>query len=144
MNFLRRLAREFPGDRPVHAGLDHAGTRRHPTVHAGLTRQPRLRSHCVPTRSSWLTLIERWFGELTSTRVRRGSCERVKDWHAARAEFLTAWNEPLQPFVWTATGESIQRKYAAGTPANRSRAVVLRLGTERRRNTCPVTSLSLH
>ena len=68
----------------------------------------------MPTSSSWLTLIERWFGELTSTRVRRGSFESVKDLQDAIAEFLAAWNEKPPPFVWTATVESIQQRLARG------------------------------
>jgi len=64
----------------------------------------------VPTSSSWLNLIERWFAELTSKRVRRGSFRSVEDLEKAIAEFLAAWNEDPRPFVWTATVESIKEK----------------------------------
>ena len=66
--------------------------------------------HFVPTSSSWLNLIERWFAELTTRRVRRGSFLSVEDLEKAISEFLAAWNEHPQPFVWTATVESIQEK----------------------------------
>jgi hypothetical protein len=52
--------------------------------------------------SSWLNLIERWFGELTSKRIRRGSFGSVPHLKQAIDEFLAAWNEKLNPFVWTA------------------------------------------
>jgi len=55
-------------------------------------------------------LIERWFGELTSKRVRRGSFFSVDDLQRAITDFLNAWNEEPKPFVWTATVESIQAK----------------------------------
>jgi hypothetical protein len=71
---------------------------------------PRFISHFVPTSSSWLNLIERWFAELTSKRVRRGSFFSVGDLQNAIRDFLNAWNEDPKPFVWTATVESIQTK----------------------------------
>jgi hypothetical protein len=49
--------------------------------------------HFVPTSSSWLNLVERWFGELTSKRVRRGSFCSVKDLQNAITEFMAAWND---------------------------------------------------
>ena len=73
-------------------------------------RHPRFVSHFVPTRSSWLNLVERWFGELTRKRIRRGSFASVADLHQAIEEFLRAWNENPKPFVWTATVASIIAK----------------------------------
>ena len=64
----------------------------------------------MPTSCSWLNLVERWFGELTSKRVRRGSFRSVKDLQKAIMDFLETWNENPQPFVWTATVESIKAK----------------------------------
>ena len=112
LKFLRRLDQEFPGDTPLHLVMDNYGTHKHPKVHAWLTRHPRFLPHFVPTSSSWLNLIERWFGELTSKRVRRGSFCSVEDLQHAITEFLAAWNENPRPFVWTATVESIQQKLA--------------------------------
>ena len=71
---------------------------------------PRFICHFVPTSSSWLNLVERWFGELTSKRVRRGSFFSVEDLQKAIMEFLEAWNDDPKPFVWTATVESIVEK----------------------------------
>ncbi len=64
--FLRRLDEEFPGDVPLHLVMDNYGTHKHPSVQAWLKRHPRFILHFVPTSSSWLNLVERWFGELTS------------------------------------------------------------------------------
>ncbi len=112
LKFLRRLDQEFPGDTPLHWVMDNYGTHKHPKVQAWLTRHPRFLPHFVPTSSSWLNLIERWFGELTSKRVRRGSFESVEDLQHAMTEFMAVWNENPRPFVWTATVESIQHKLA--------------------------------
>lgn len=64
----------------------------------------------VPTSSSRLNLIERWFGELTNRRIRRGSLHSVEDLEKAIAEFLAAWNEKPKSFVWTAAVELIIEK----------------------------------
>src|SRR5258707_14646038 len=110
LKFLRRLDQEFPGDIPLHLVMDNYGTHKHPRTVAWLKRHPRFISHFVPTSSSWLNLIERWFAELTSKRVRRGSFFSVDDLQRAITDFLNTWNEEPKPFVWTATVESIQAK----------------------------------
>jgi transposase len=110
LKFLRRLDQEFPGPLPLHLVMDNYGTHQHAQVRAWLKRHPRFLLHFVPTSSSWLNLIERWFAELTTKRVRRGSFHSVEDLQKAIAEFLAAWNEHPQPFVWTATVESIKQK----------------------------------
>ena len=112
LKFLRRLDTEFPGDIPLHLVMDNYGTHKHPNVKAWLKRHPRFVSHFVPTSSSWLNLVERWFGELTAKAVRRGSFASVDDLKSAIDEFLHAWNKNPKPFVWTATVESIQAKLA--------------------------------
>ena len=112
LKFLRQLDHEFPGAVPLHLVLDNYGTHKHPKVRAWLKRHPRFIPHFVPTSSSWLNLIERWFGELTGKRVRRGSFANVDELQQAITEFLAAWNEHPKPFVWTATVQMIQEKLA--------------------------------
>jgi hypothetical protein len=90
--------------------MDNCGTHGTPEVKDWLNRHPRFKVHDVPTSSSWLNLIERWFGELTNKRIRRDSFLSVDDPMAAINEYLAAWNEKPRPFVWTATVESIVAK----------------------------------
>ena len=68
--------------------------------------------HFIPTSSSWLNLIERWFAELSQKAVRRGVFHSVRDLQCAIREFLAAWNAAPAPFVWTASVESILEKIA--------------------------------
>ena len=110
LSFLRRLDKEFPGDVQLHLVMDNYGTHKHPKVQAWLKRHGRFIPHFVPTSSSWLNLVERWFGELTAKAVRRGGFASVEDLKTAIDEFLTAWNTNPKPFVWTATVESILAK----------------------------------
>jgi transposase len=110
LKFLKCLDAEFPGEITLHLVMDNYGTHTHPRVKAWLKRHPRFRSHFVPTSSSWLNLIERWFGELTGKRIRNGVFVSVPDLLLAIDEFLNAWNENPKPFVWTATVDSIVEK----------------------------------
>jgi transposase len=112
LKFLRRLDREFPGDVALHLVMDNYGTHKTPEVQAWMRKHPRFISHFVPTSSSWLNLAERWFGELTRKRIRRGTFVSVGDLQCAITEFLNAWNENPKPFVWTATVEAIVTKLA--------------------------------
>ena len=57
-----------------------------------------------------LNLVERWFGELTSKRVRRGVFVSVQDLIAAIEEYMAVWNQDPKPFVWTSTVKSIVEK----------------------------------
>jgi len=113
LQFLRRLDQEFPGDIRLHLVMDNYGTHKQPKVQAWLKRHPRFVSHFVRTSSSWLNLVERWFGELTSKRIRRGSFRSVEDLEQAITDFLAVWNENPKPFIWTATVESIVESYRA-------------------------------
>ncbi len=112
LKFLRRLNAEFPGEVPLHLVMDNYGTHNHPNVQAWLKRHRRFKFHFTPTSGSWLNLVERWFAELTTKAVRRGSFSSVEDLESTIAQFLEAWNDNPQPFVWTATVESIQAKLA--------------------------------
>ena len=117
LKFLRRLDQEFPGDTPLHLIMDNYGTHKHEKVTAWLRRHPRFVSHFVPTSSSWMNLVERWFGHLDNKAIKRGVFLSVEDLQASIAAFLAAWNESPKPFVWTATVESIQEKL---TPCRRT------------------------
>lgn len=112
LRFLRRLDTEFTGTTPLHLVMDNYGTHTHPTVKTWMNKHPRFVPHFVPTSASWLNLVERWFGELTSKQVRRGSFGSVRALQNAISEFLATWNEHPKPFVWTATVDSIQQKLA--------------------------------
>ncbi len=112
LRFLRRLDREFPANLKLHLVMDNYGTHKEPHVQAWLKKHPRFVCHFVPTSSSWLNLVERWFRELTDKAVRRGSFASVPDLKQAIDEFMNAWNDHPKPFMWTATVEDIVKKIA--------------------------------
>jgi transposase len=110
LKFLRRVDGEFPQELTIHLVMDNYGTHKTPAVQRWLARHRRFVPHFVPTSSSWLNLVERWFEELTQKAVRRGAFVSVPDLITAIEAFLAAWNEHPKPFVWTATVEEILKK----------------------------------
>jgi transposase len=110
LRFLRRIEAEFPPPRCLHLILDNYAIHAHQRVRDWLRKRPRIVLHFIPTSSSWLNLIERWFAELEQKTVRRGAFRSVDELHAAIGEFLAMWNEDPRPYTWTASVERILDK----------------------------------
>ena len=110
LKFLRKIDRETPKDMDLHLILDNYGTHNHPNVKKWLEKHKRFHLHFTPTGSSWLNLVERWFGELTRKRIRRGIFKSVPDLVAAIEDFIGANNENPKPFIWTKKVDEIMDK----------------------------------
>jgi transposase len=109
LKFLRLVDREFP-DADLHLIMDNYGTHKEPHVKAWLSKHPRFHCHFIPTSSSWLNLVERWFAEISEKAIRNGSFVSVPELEKAIHEFLAAWNKEPRPFVWTAKVDDIMAK----------------------------------
>jgi transposase len=112
LKFLRRLDREYPEDLTLHVIMDNYGTHKTPEVKKWMQAHPRFVCHFIPTSSSWLNMVERWFRELTEKAIRHGVFKSVPDLEKAIAEYLAAWNDNPRPFIWTATVGEIVEKLA--------------------------------
>ncbi len=99
--------RRVPADLEVHVILDNLSAHKSPTVKRWLARHPRFRFHFTPTYSSWLNLVERFFGLLTEHALRRGSHKSVPDLRKALHEYVEAHNEEGKAFTWTKTADEI-------------------------------------
>jgi transposase len=112
LKFLRKIDRETPRQLAIHMILDNYGTHNHPNVKAWLSKHSRYHLHFTPTSSSWLNLVERWFGEITRKRLRRGVFQSVPDLVAAIEDYIRLNNEEPKPFVWTKNVDAILEKVA--------------------------------
>ncbi|MFF4848606.1 IS630 family transposase [Streptomyces sp. NPDC001194] len=111
--FLLKLDKEVPADLEVHLILDNYVTHKVPAVTTWLAAHPRFHLHFTPTGSSWLNLVERWFAELTTKKLRRGVHRSVQALEHDIRAWLADWNEHPRPFVWTKTADEILDKVAA-------------------------------
>ena len=105
--FLQTIDREVPADLDVHVVLDNSSTHKTPAVKTWLAAHPRFVLHFTPTSSSWLNLVERWFAELTTKKLRRGAHRSVRDLNADIRAWIDTWNDDPQPYVWTKTADQI-------------------------------------
>jgi transposase len=105
--FLQTLDREVPADLHVHLVLDNSSTHKTPQIQRWLVAHPRFVLHFTPTSTSWLNLVERWFAELTSKKLRRGTHHSVRHLNADIRAWITTWNENPRPFLWTKTADQI-------------------------------------
>ena len=117
LKFLRTIDRQVPKGLQIHMILDNYGTHTHDNVVAWLDKHPRFHLHFIPTSSSWLNMVERWFRELTEKAIRRDVFKSVPDLIAAIEAYLQASNNDPKPFVWTATAEEILEKASRGRVA---------------------------
>jgi len=110
--FLRSIDRDTPADLDLHLILDNLATHKTPAVKRWLVRNSRFYFHFVPTGSSWLNQVERWFNDLTRKRIRRGTFHSERELIETLKTYLATYNDCPRPFQWTATPEKILRKIA--------------------------------
>ena len=114
LKFLKTIDREVPKGLQIHLILDNYATHNHPNVKTWLAKHPRFHLHFTPTSSSWLNMVEIFFGQLSDKAIRRGIFHSVPDLIDAIQTYLTAHNQNPQPFQWTATTEQILEKVRRG------------------------------
>lgn len=114
LTFLTTIDKRTPSDLEVHCIVDNYGTHKKQEVQDWLAAHPRFHFHFIPTSSSWLNLIERWFAEITNQRIRRGVFRSVKDLEAAITTYIEHHNEHPNPFVWTKSASEIVEKVNRG------------------------------
>ena len=110
--FLIRIDQEVPADLEVHLILDNYGTHKTPDIHRWLLRHPRFHLHFTPTSGSWLNMVERWFGELTTKKIKRGAHMNVPNLEKDIREWIALWNENPRPYVWVKTADQILESLA--------------------------------
>jgi len=118
IKFLKIVDRETPPELDLHLIVDNYATHKHPKVHSWLRRHRRFHMHFIPTSSSWLNMIERWFREITDKRIRRGTFHNTKQLQQAIRDYIDEHNENPETFTWTAKAETIIEK------VSRARAVL--------------------
>jgi len=110
IGFLARLDRESPPELALHLIVDNSSTHKSPLVKRWLKRHLRFELHFIPTGSSWLNMVERWFRDITQRRIRRGTFRSVKELTAAIHDYLRAYNQAPTRFVWTKDADMILDK----------------------------------
>jgi transposase len=114
LGFLKTFNEQTQEEKELHIIVDNYSTHKYKKVQNWLKRNQRVTLHFIPTSSSWLNLVERFFGVITEKQIRRGVFTSVKYLEEKIMNYIDAHNENPKPFVWT--------KYAAEILAKVERA----------------------
>jgi transposase len=107
LRFLKTIDKNTPAELDLHLICDNYATHKTPAIKQWLASHPRFHLHFTPTSGSWLNLVERWFGELTTRKLRRSTHRSVTELKADVEAWIDAWNDEPKPFVWTKTADEI-------------------------------------
>lgn len=105
--FLQKIDKNVPEHLDVHVVCDNYSTHKHPSVKTWLAKHPRFHMHFTPTYSSWINQVERLFAEVTRDLLQRSDHRSVQALEKDLRDWVKAWNESPQPFIWTKTAEDI-------------------------------------
>ncbi len=110
LKFLRQIDRETPKDKALHLIADNYATHKHPNVQEWLAKHPRFHMHFTPTSASWLNMVERFFRDISESRLRRGVFTSVHELVTAIDEYVAHHNVDPKPFIWTKSARDILQK----------------------------------
>lgn len=110
LKFLRRIDRGTSQELAIHCIIDNYTTHKHSQVKSWLQKHPRFHFHFIPTSSSWLNLVERWFAEISRKQIRRGTFRSVKELTDTIDNYIRLHNQKPVPFVWTKKADEIIEK----------------------------------
>jgi transposase len=110
LKFLKKIDRETPKDKTLHLIADNYATHKHPVVQEWLAKHPRFHMHFTPTSASWLNMVERFFRDITTERLRRGVFTSVPELIGAIDEYIAHHNTQPKPFIWTKSARDILQK----------------------------------
>ena len=114
--FFKRIDATVPRSLDIHVVLDNLSAHTGPEVTTWLAhpRRARWHLHHTPTSSSWLNLVERFFKELTDSRLKRGVFTSVPDLIDAITTWIEHRNLDPKPFIWHAAADDIIKKVQRG------------------------------
>lgn len=113
LKFLKIIDAHTPAEMDLHLICDNYATHKTPAIKTWLLRHPRFHVHFTPTSASWLNLVERWFAELTTRKLRRSTHRSICELEADVQAWIDAWNDNPKPFIWTKTADQILDSLAA-------------------------------
>ena len=105
--FLDLIDARVPKRLDVHIIRDNYSPHQTALIRNWFAKRPRFHVHFTPTYGSWLSLVERWFAELTMKQIRRRTFRSVPQRKAAIQAFIDVHQADPRPFVWTKSADEI-------------------------------------
>ena len=114
LKFLKTIDKNTPKHLDIHCIVDNYATHKKQEVKDWHEKHPRFHFHFIPTSSSWLNLVERWFREITDKSIRRGVFHSVPQLIDTIMKYIQHNNQNPKPFVWTKSVDYIINKVYRG------------------------------
>jgi transposase len=109
--FLKKVDAGYPKKQVLHINTDNYATDKTQAVREHLEgKRWRFVAHCIPTHSSWLDHLERWFTEIANKRIRWESWPSVNELIRAIKEYIKQWNKSGRKFQRVKSAERISRR----------------------------------
>ena len=105
--FLNLIDRKVPAELQIHIVMDNYATHSTPEIQSWLESHTRFHFHFIPTYSSWLNQVERWFGLLTQRALKQGVHRSTKELESAIREYIEVTNDDPKPFLWAKSADQI-------------------------------------
>lgn len=128
LKFLKKIERETLQDKSLHLIADNYATHKHPSVQGWLDKHPRVAMHFTPTSALWLNMVERFFRDITTERLRRRMFTSVPELIDAIDEYIAHHNKKPKSFIWTKTARDILQKVIRAVSAPCARYTRRRFG----------------
>jgi transposase len=126
LRFLKLIDQQTPAGLDLHLIVDNYATHKTPAVKRWIKAHSRIHLHFTPTSASWLSMVERFFAEITRKRIRRGAFKSVAELKSAILEYLENHNANPKPFVWTKSASQILEKVVRAKTSVRVTTLALR------------------
>lgn len=120
LRFLKQLHRETPADLTLHLIVDNYATHKKQEVKDWVDKRNRQQQkqhginrfelHFTPTSSSWMNLVERFFGDLSQQAISNGSFESVRELCARIEAYIAEHNLEPKRYIWKTEGQEILAK----------------------------------
>ena len=110
----------MPDGLDLHLIYDNYAPHKTPAVKKWLLRHPRFHLHFTPASSSWINLVERWFAELTTRKLRRSAHRSITELEADIRKWVSEWNKNPRPFVWTKAALVLMKQAGDAIPGRSS------------------------
>jgi len=120
LRFLKQIHREAPSDLTLHIILDNYATHKKKEVKSWIERRNqhqqkkhrtnRIELHFTPTSSSWMNMVERFFGDVSQQAILHGSFQSVRELAKRIEDYIAEYNLDPKCYTWKADGREILAK----------------------------------
>lgn len=110
LKFLKKIDRQTDSDFDVHIIIDNYSSHKTKAIKEWLQKNPRFIFHFTPTSASWINMVERFFSELTTKKLKRSFHKSVKSLTDDIYDYIRKHNCNPKIYTWKQDAKTILHK----------------------------------